>query len=542
MNENWRIMLALVLTLLVLVGWNFLFVPQEQGQLTNKTRPEKTQQQVGEKVRKVQEKEDLRESKEEKIPPSDYQTAQGKKFIVETPLYKAVLNSNGGILEKFLLKKYDKSIKKNSKHIDLITSDVLAKAPLGILLNNQLTWNQVEWNVHGKKKSILHGSQAETITFRGEVNGVILLRRLKFKADSYEIEEKLQIQNKTDKSISDTLALTLVSKKLVANETRFNKTNISYYSQNKLQNEDDTDDLGLGIQSEEQVKWGGIDSNYFLLAAAPTNDSMFLKGKYEQGLYRIALESNVFLNPGQSKTINTTYYLGPKLQSYLNNAPNNLLAAINYGWLDFIAKPLVRVLNFFYKYVGNYGLAIIVLTFFIKIIFWPLSHKSYKSMEQMKKIQPMMKKLKEQYKDDRQKMNQELMRLYKTYKVNPAGGCMPMLLQIPVFIGLYEALLGAVELRHASFIDHVPFTDITWLADLSAKDPLYVTPVLMGLSMFLQQKMSPTVGDPTQAKIMLIMPVFLTFIFLNFPAGLVVYFITNNILSIAQQAWILRKA
>ena len=187
-------------------------------------------------------------------------------------------------------------------------------------------------------------------------------------------------------------------------------------------------------------------------------------------------------------------------------------------------------------------MAIILLTIVIKLIFWPLSHKSYKSMERMKKIQPMMKKLKEQYKDDRQKMNQELMRLYKTYKVNPAGGCLPMLLQIPVFIGLYEALLGAVELRHASFIPEVPFTDIVWLADLSAKDPLYVTPVIMGLSMFLQQKLSPTAGDPTQAKIMLIMPIFLTFIFLNFPAGLVVYFFTNNVLSIAQQWWTLRNA
>jgi YidC/Oxa1 family membrane protein insertase len=222
--------------------------------------------------------------------------------------------------------------------------------------------------------------------------------------------------------------------------------------------------------------------------------------------------------------------------------PNNLVAAIHYGWLDVIAKPLVRILQFFHKYVGNYGLAIILLTIVIKIVFWPLSHKSYKSMNRMKKIQPMMKELKEKYKDDRQKMNQELMRLYKTYKVNPAGGCLPMLLQIPVFIGLYEALLGSIELRHASFIPEVPFTDIVWLADLAAKDPLYVSPVLMGLSMFLQQKLSPQAGDPTQAKIMMFMPVFLTFIFLNFPAGLVVYFITNNLLSMLQQWLMLRKA
>ncbi len=230
-----------------------------------------------------------------------------------------------------------------------------------------------------------------------------------------------------------------------------------------------------------------------------------------------------------------------KKARYLEKLPNNLGAAINYGWLDFLAKPLVIALNYFYKYTHNYGIAIIILTIVIKILFWPLSHKSYKSMEQMKKIQPLMQQLKEKYKDDKQKLNEEMMRLYKTYKINPAGGCVPMLLQIPVFIALYEALLSAIELRHSPFIYHLPFTNIVWLADLSAKDPLYITPIFMGITMFIQQKMTPTSGDPTQAKLMLLMPIFLTFLFLNFPSGLVVYFITNNILSIIQQWWMLKK-
>jgi YidC/Oxa1 family membrane protein insertase len=201
----------------------------------------------------------------------------------------------------------------------------------------------------------------------------------------------------------------------------------------------------------------------------------------------------------------------------------------------------MQVLNFFYKYTGNYGIAIIILTIIIKIIFWPLSQKSYKSMNKMKKIQPMMTKIKEKYKDDRQKMNEEMMRLYKTYKVNPAGGCLPMLVQIPVFIALYQALLSAIELRHAPFIYNLPFTDIVWLADLSAKDPLYITPLIMGATMFIQQKMTPSPGDPTQAKVMLFMPVVFTFIFLTFPAGLVVYWLANNVLSIGQQWWMLKK-
>jgi YidC/Oxa1 family membrane protein insertase len=173
---------------------------------------------------------------------------------------------------------------------------------------------------------------------------------------------------------------------------------------------------------------------------------------------------------------------------------------------------------------------------------WPLSQKSYKSMEQMKKIQPMIQKLREKHADDKERMNQEIMALYKTYKVNPAGGCLPMVVQIPVFFGLYKALLGSIELRHAPFITNVPFTDLVWIADLSAKDPYYVTPLIMGATMFIQQKMTPTGGDPTQAKIMLLMPVVFTFLFLSFPAGLVVYWLVNNVLSIAQQWWMMRKA
>ena len=178
----------------------------------------------------------------------------------------------------------------------------------------------------------------------------------------------------------------------------------------------------------------------------------------------------------------------------------------------------------------------------IKLLFWPLSHKSYKSMEQMKKLQPMMAKIREKYADDREKMNSEIMQLYKTYKVNPAGGCVPMLLQIPVFFALYQALLGAIELRHAAFITHLPFTDMIWLADLSAKDPYYITPLVMGATMFLQQRMSPPMGDPMQAKIMMFMPVVFTFLFLNFPSGLVVYWLVNNVLSIAQQWLMIRKS
>ena len=540
MSENWRIFLALGLTMIVLVGWNLLFppqpVPQQKGQNTTQSGQQTAQAPQPDTSRPPQP-----EGPVQAESTTEFSTGTARSFQVETPLYRAVFSSQGGILEHFYLKKYRQTIKTDSPPIDMVTERSMNKAPMGILWNRAPAWRGAEWSNAGQDIS-LTGNEAGKMSFRGTSKGIVFERTLTFHADSYAIEESLQMANTSQNLMSGVVSLTMASSGLVANESRYNTTSVASFGQNGLKKEDDVDDLQLGIQSQNPVNWAGVDSNYFLLAVVPTSQNMYFKGKYEDSVYRVALEQNTSIQPGESEQITASYYLGPKKQNYLAMVPNNLIGALHYGWLNIIARPLVQVLKFFYTYVGNYGLAIILLTFVIKLIFWPLSHKSYKSMEKMKKIQPMMKELKEKYKDDRQKMNQELMQLYKTYKVNPAGGCLPMLLQIPVFIGLYEALLGAVELRHASFISHVPFTDIVWLADLSAKDPLYVTPVVMGLSMFLQQKLSPTAGDPTQAKIMLIMPIFLTFIFLNFPAGLVVYFFTNNVLSIVQQWRLMRKA
>jgi YidC/Oxa1 family membrane protein insertase len=177
----------------------------------------------------------------------------------------------------------------------------------------------------------------------------------------------------------------------------------------------------------------------------------------------------------------------------------------------------------------------------VKAVFWPLSQKSYKSMQQMKKLQPMMAKIREKYGSDKDAMNKEIMQLYKTYKVNPAGGCLPILVQIPVFFGLYQALLNAIELRQAAFIPYLPFTDTVWLADLSVRDPLFITPLVMGSTMFLQQKLTPAPGDPTQAKMMLFMPPIFTLLCFNFPAGLVLYWLINNVISMFQQWLQLRQ-
>jgi YidC/Oxa1 family membrane protein insertase len=224
--------------------------------------------------------------------------------------------------------------------------------------------------------------------------------------------------------------------------------------------------------------------------------------------------------------------------------------AIDFGdWLKWLAMPLLVSMQFLYKFVHNYGIAILILTLLIKIIFWPLGNKSYKSMKDMQKLQPKLAELREKYKNDKTKISQETMALYKTHKVNPVGGCLPMVIQIPVFFGLYKTLLYAIELRHAPFC--------LWIQDLSAPDTLFghipswfpliggfaigPLPILMGATMFIQQKMSPPAGEPMQQKMMLLMPVIFTFMFLNFPSGLVLYWLFQNILSIGQQHYINKR-
>jgi YidC/Oxa1 family membrane protein insertase len=223
--------------------------------------------------------------------------------------------------------------------------------------------------------------------------------------------------------------------------------------------------------------------------------------------------------------------VGPKEYDRLKAEGVGLETAINVGsWMKWLAFPFLLLMQFLYTYVGNYGWVIIIITVLTKIIFWPLGNKSYKSMKEMQKVQPKLTEIKERYKDDKQKMNAAVMELYKSHKINPLGGCLPVVIQIPVFIALYQLLSYAIELRHAPWIG--------WIQDLSAKDPYYITPIIMGATMLVQQKMSPPMGDPMQQKMMLLMPVVFTFLFLNFPSGLVIYWLFNNILSIGQQYYI----
>lgn len=279
------------------------------------------------------------------------------------------------------------------------------------------------------------------------------------------------------------------------------------------------------------LAWTSFQNKYFAAALIPREGIKSAVVKKTGDNVYVGLKMESVQSSAASSHI---LYAGTKELQILEKSGYQLVRLMDYGWFGnkfaFLVKPLLKILQYFYDLFKNYGWAIIFVTIIVKIIFFPLTHKSFKSMKGMQKVQPYVKVIQERHKNDRQKMNEEMLELYKKHKVNPLGGCLPMLLQIPVFIALYHALFFSIELRGAPFIG--------WIDDLSVADPYYVWPIVMGTSMFLQQKLNPAIGDPTQQKIMMMLPIVFTFLFMSFPSGLVIYWTVNNILTIAQQAYI----
>jgi YidC/Oxa1 family membrane protein insertase len=282
--------------------------------------------------------------------------------------------------------------------------------------------------------------------------------------------------------------------------------------------------------------WVAILQHYFVSAWIPSQKTShdYFASQLSNGDNVIGYKNqNVDIPPGSAATITQTLYVGPKDQVALAELAENLDLVIDYGWLWWLAQPLFWLLTLIQQFVINWGLAIIALTIVVKLIFFRLSAASYKSMAKMRTVQPKIQSIRDQYADDKTKQQQAMMELWKKEKINPMGGCLPMLIQMPVFIALYWVLLESVELRHAPFI--------LWIEDLSAMDPYFVLPILMGISMWLMQRLNPAPPDPMQAKIMMYMPIAFTFLMMWFPAGLVLYWLCNNLLSFAQQYVVTRQ-
>ncbi|MCB9481913.1 MAG: membrane protein insertase YidC [Desulfobacteraceae bacterium] len=555
--EQLRLLLAVVLSFIVFFGWNYFYTK-------NQTPPEN--QAVLEQVVAGDTKIDAGENTDTigKLNSDEKQNiirslpVDEKKYIVETDNYIVELSSIGAKIISFRLKNYKERNKDNSPLKEMVEYDFLSgsffadlKSDSGIDLKKA--------NFYSKESSgkVKFDSENYDLVFEYQTeSGFKIRKKYSFYKKSYLFDCDITVINNTGNPFSNQLSVSINSEKPEAIQVGF--VGPTVYRNNKL------DQIKIKNLDEEgnftsRIEWGGLESIYFITAVVPDFDESIicdfsvLKDKYS-GSKKEFIKADFISTPfnlqnGEKKIFNYHFYVGPKSMDTLKAAGFNLEKSVDFGFFDSISKPCLWVLNYIYKVIPNYGVSIIILTLLVKIIFWPLGTKSAKSMEQMKKIQPLMKEIRDKYKNDKQKMNQEVMNLYKVYKVNPLSGCLPILVQIPIFFGLYRMLFSAIELRHAPFM--------FWIQDLSAPDRLFdlsfaipfmkepyglpLLTIIMGASMFLQQKMTPTGGDPTQAKIMLFMPVFITIIFVNLPAGLVLYMLVNNIFSMGQQYYVSRS-
>ena len=389
---------------------------------------------------------------------------------------------------------------------------------------------------------LAEGSDSLTVDLHFSENDVNYIKRFTFTRGDYLIDVDYLIDNQSDSAWTGSL-FGQIKRDGSGDPSSSSATGMAtFLGAAYWSSENSYEKLKLGKMDDNRLKqtveggWIAWLQHYFVSAWIPSAEQqhVYQTRKDSQGNYIVGFVSPaVNLSAGEQATISADFYAGPKVQDRLKEISPGLELTVDYGFLWFIAQPLFWVLSLIHSLVGNWGWSIILLTILIKLVFFPLSATSYRSMANMRRVAPKLQALREQYGDDRQKMSQGMMELYKKEKINPLGGCLPILVQMPVFIALYWTLMESVEMRQAPWIG--------WITDLSLKDPYFILPILMGVSMFIQQQLNPTPPDPMQAKVMKMLPIIFTFFFLWFPAGLVLYWVVNNILSIAQQWYITRQ-
>lgn len=457
-----------------------------------------------------------------------------KDVAVETDQFTAVFSCQGGTLKSLVLKKYRETSGAGGLPVSLVPENsveglALKTGSTGFLLDPDAVYTQSTDTLR------VTGNETKRLDFSWtSPQGVVIEKSYTFSGTGYDIGLDTRISNNSSGTLTGVLTLALphpVEPK--SKQSRFEVNSAVTRADEKFSTEAVKDLAKKPKKFTSSVEWTGYADKYFLSAVISKGGSIGSAAIEKAGgtyLDTVMTSPSITLNPGQAGVVAYRLFFGPKDLDILKAQGVGLEQSLDLGWFAPLAKPLLYTLKFFNKYTHNYGIAIIIITVIIKILFFPLTHKSYKSMKDMQKLQPKMAEVKEKFKDDRDAMNKAVMELYRTHKVNPLGGCLPMMVQIPVFFALYKALMFSIELRHAPFM--------FWITDLSARDPYYVTPIIMGATMFIQQKMTPSSMDPMQAKMMLALPVVFTFMFLNFPSGLVIYWLVNNILTIAQQMYI----
>ena len=467
---------------------------------------------------------------------------------VTTDTFKVTIDTLGGdIVGVQLLNHLSEMAEKGGSPFTLLTksesNEYIAKSGLiGKNGTDSREKNRPTYSVSQFEFALEPGDQSLNVDLSLNQNGVSIIKRFHFTANEYVIGVNYLIENASYDSWEGAFYGQIrrdsheplvessggVSPYLGA-ALREPEKNFSKYDFKDISKE--------SVNAEIKGGWVSMVQHYFVSAWIPPADQINkfeLRKKSGKDIYLFTFTGETFVVPaGSTGEYSAQFYVGPKDQEKLESLAEYLDLTVDYGFLWMLAKPIFAAMKFIYELVGNWGWAIILLTIGIKILLYPLSAASLRSMAKMRSLQPKMERLKETYGDDRQKMSQELMGLYKKEKVNPAGGCFPMLLQMPVFLSLYWVLLESVEIRHSPWI--------FWIADLSAKDPYFILPIVMGASMLLMQKMQPMPTDPTQAMVMKIMPIAFTFFFMIFPSGLVLYWTVNNLLSMLQQWYVNRQ-
>lgn len=478
------------------------------------------------------------------VKPAIAADTKGQLITVTTDVLKVQIDTDGGDIVKAELLKYPKSLGSktpytlltdNKEHRYIAESGLLSKR------GPDTTAAQAKYTTDKTSYELAPGKDKLFVTLHWKKNGVDVEKTFTFKRDQYQVSVAYDVKNnsstawtghvynqlmRTDtppKNGGGFVSLTTYFGAAVSSpDKRFEKVTFKDMKNQPL---------------SKQIKdgWVSMIQHYFISAWIPPQDATF--NYYSQvnddNMYAIGMIGPALtVDPGKQATTLSKLYVGPSITDRLETVAPGLNLTIDYGWFWFISMAIFWMMQKIYDVVGNWGWSIVLVTIIIKLLFYKLSAKSYRSMSLLKKLQPKLERLKEQYGDDKQKLTQATMELYKKEKVNPMSGCLPILIQIPVFIGLYWVLVESVQLRQAPFI--------LWIHDLSTHDPYYILPLLMGLSMFIQQRLNPPPPDPTQAKVMMFMPVIFTFMFANFPAGLMLYWFVNNTLSFLQQWYVMR--
>jgi YidC/Oxa1 family membrane protein insertase len=559
--EQGRLFLAIGLSLLVFLAWNLFFVDDEAIQRQQRARQDEIRQK----------QDDIRHEETVDIsssaPSVEVQNADetvatlplkeltderpARLLTIKTPLYTVGISEKGALFTSFLLNNYYANASPESPLYQMVPSEIKTGTITMEISGNQLdNLNNAVFHSDMTDDEIAIEQDPRKVIFTWQSQqGVIVQKEYLFTPQSYKIGLTVKIINKSDQGFQGQAVLGL--KKVMPKEiVRFGFSGPSALINNTLEQIAVKDIAEKNVYAG-QVDWIAVEDRYFMVALIPVEQN----GELRLNVNGENLITSQYASPpmqilsNMQTSLEYLIFIGPKKVSILKEAGHKLDKAVDFGWFDFIAKPCLAFMNFLYQYIPNYGVVIIILTLLIKVILWPLGSKGYKSMAEMKKLQPLMAEVKEKYKGDKKRIQEETMQLYKTYKINPIGGCLPMVVQIPVFFAFYRMLYQAIELRHAPFFG--------WITDMSAPDRLgnfgfsipfmdapYGIPVLtiiMGVTMFLQQKMSPPIGDATQAKVMQFMPLAFTVIFINFSAGLVLYWLINNVVSIAQQYYTQKK-